>query len=633
MAETKGFKDRLTGTTYDLKDATAREGVATNAEAISGLDGKFEAALAPTFDTSTAYTTGQFVWYSGKLYRFTTNHAAGSWNAAQVELADVANDLVGDVSDLKSQIDDLYDLMPTTEAHDWEEYPYTTTSGYISRSGTQSASQYSDFVEITYSAGSQYKISGRCPNNTTISPILYKDSNGNVLGTEPSTDDTVFSNYLLTIPDGTNKIYINWTPQGSSGVQNLIYIKQATAYTKAASEQSVQAKLNAPSSAGAIGQVLTSDGSDGSEWADFPIDATLTESGKAADAKATGDAIAEVRNKLPMVYTRLSLTMVDNKYMQLNLTPRDLNGYKYTYVEIEANTRYKVTAKSACNSALAPVIYVDSNGQLAGQYPTETSSSDVVLTEELLNVPANAVGMYINSNVGANVNPIYVDAGTIADVEPALDYTQYTWNAIGDSITYNGRYEEEVKSILGLPYTNGGVSSSTLAINDTYMTGQSIVERILAGTYTDADIWTVMGGLNDCLYDSPLGQLASAGSTFDKTTVYGALQAICEYVLNLRAHQRLILMTPTQSVRDTWSATTHPTTMAQIRQAVLDVAEYYSVTCFDAWAKSGVSAYNIQKATNPTTSDGVHLNVLGADMLGEKLALCIKDQLFGITDD
>lgn len=45
MAEAKGFKDRLTGTTYDLKDATAREGVATNAAAIEAL-----AATVPAVD-------------------------------------------------------------------------------------------------------------------------------------------------------------------------------------------------------------------------------------------------------------------------------------------------------------------------------------------------------------------------------------------------------------------------------------------------------------------------------------------------------------------------------------------------------------------------------------------------------
>ena len=334
---------------------------------------------------------------------------------------------------------------------------------------------------------------------------------------------------------------------------------------------------------------------------------------------------------MPIVYSNLSLTTVADKYMQLSLSERGLNGYKYAYIEIASGKKYKVTTESACNQYLAPVIFVDGNGEFAGQYPTETSASNVTLNNELLNIPSDAVGMYVNS-VGTSTQ-LNVAEGGVVNIAPAVDYTQYTWNAIGDSITYNGRYEEEVKSILGLPYTNGGVSGSTLAINNTYMTGQSIVERVLAGSYSDADVWTVMGGLNDCLYDSPLGQLDTAGSTFDKTTVYGALQAICEYVLNLRAHPRLILMTPTQSVRDAWSAETHPTTMALIRKAVIDVGEYYSVTVFDTWAKSGISAYNIQKATNPTTSDGVHLNVLGADILGEKLALCIKDELFGIEDD
>lgn len=540
---------------------------------------------------------------------------------------------VDDVGDLKSAIDDIFDLMPTSEAHDWEAYTYTTTSGYISRTGVQGTSQYSDFVEIAFSAGTQYKISGRCPNNTTIAPIVYKDDNG-VLGTEPSTGDTTLTNYVLTVPDGTKKIYINWTPKGTSGVDNVIYSKAATVYAKAAAETAVEGKLGAPSVSGTNGQVLTSDGSGGTEWSNFPIDNTLTQSGKAADAKVTGDAIDNVISKLPIIFSSVTLTTVSNAYMQLSMAERSLNGYRYTYVEFESGAQYKVTTKASCNTALAPVIYADSNGDYAGQYPTEASSSDVLLEGELLSIPNAAVGMYVNCLGSAT---LAVEKGIVSKAEAATDYTRYTWNAVGDSITYNGRYMAEVSSIIGLPYENKGVSGSTLAINDTYMEGESIVERVcgLNGqtAMSDADVWTVMGGLNDCLYDSPLGQLNTAGSTFDKTTVYGALQAICEYVLNLRAHPRLILMTPTQSVRDAWSAETHPTTMALIRKAVIDVGEYYSVTVFDTWAKSGISAYNIQKATDPTTSDGVHLNVLGADILGEKLALCIKDELFGIEDD
>ena len=41
------------------------------------------AAIAPTFSSDAAYTSGDYVWYSGALYRFYLNHAPGEWNAAQ----------------------------------------------------------------------------------------------------------------------------------------------------------------------------------------------------------------------------------------------------------------------------------------------------------------------------------------------------------------------------------------------------------------------------------------------------------------------------------------------------------------------------------------------------------------------
>lgn len=532
-----------------------------------------------------------------------------------------------DVSVIEDTIEQINDVLPIENS--WETQSYASTSGYRNRTtGEHKNSDYAYYTSIDYSNGDRYKVSLTSSLNVNIIPILYVNSLGAVISGEPTTGDATITltDYELTIPNGTKTIYINW----NAGTTPSVY-KYVSGYAEIATKAELDEKLDAPSTSGTSGQILTADGQGGSEWNNLPVDATLTISGKAADAKAIGDRLGAIESKMPIVYNALSLTTVDGKYMQLSLSERTLSGYSYTYITFVSGKNYIVSTESACNQYLAPVIYVDGNGNLAGQYPTGTSSSNVTLSDELLVIPSNAVGMYVN-HVGSTT-ALKVLEGGVVNIAPAVDYTQYTWNAIGDSITYNGRYEDEVNSILGLPYTNGGVSGSTLAINDTYMTGQSIVERVLAGTYSDADVWTVMGGLNDCLYDSSLGQLVATGSTFDKTTVYGALQAICEYILNLRAHPRLILMTPTQSVRDAWSASQHPTTMAQIRQAVIDVAEYYSVTCFDAWGKSGISAFNIQKGTNPTTSDGVHLNVLGADILGEKLALCIKDELFGIEDD
>ena len=51
------------------------------------------AAVAPTFSTSDAYAAGAYVWYDGELYKFTTAHAAGSWNSAEVTAVALANEV------------------------------------------------------------------------------------------------------------------------------------------------------------------------------------------------------------------------------------------------------------------------------------------------------------------------------------------------------------------------------------------------------------------------------------------------------------------------------------------------------------------------------------------------------------
>ena len=86
MAEAKGFKDRLSGTTYDLKDATAREGVATNAEAIAALaetvttyNGYCEAGEDAEFGkpASDLVKIGEGPYYAIKMASYAYNTVAG----------------------------------------------------------------------------------------------------------------------------------------------------------------------------------------------------------------------------------------------------------------------------------------------------------------------------------------------------------------------------------------------------------------------------------------------------------------------------------------------------------------------------------------------------------------------------
>lgn len=57
--------------------------------------------LAPIFNTTTAYSKGDYVIYNGKLYYFTANHAAGAWNnshAVEQTVDDALKQIRGDIS-------------------------------------------------------------------------------------------------------------------------------------------------------------------------------------------------------------------------------------------------------------------------------------------------------------------------------------------------------------------------------------------------------------------------------------------------------------------------------------------------------------------------------------------------------
>lgn len=64
-------------------------------------------STANVFSASTAYSAGDYVWYNGKLYCFTADHAAGAWtgsDASETKLAD-------DITDLKSAVNKYDDLL------------------------------------------------------------------------------------------------------------------------------------------------------------------------------------------------------------------------------------------------------------------------------------------------------------------------------------------------------------------------------------------------------------------------------------------------------------------------------------------------------------------------------------------
>lgn len=57
------------------------------------VDEQGRANIAPAFSASTTYVSGDYVLYGGKLYQFTSDHAAGAWTGADAEETTIAEKL------------------------------------------------------------------------------------------------------------------------------------------------------------------------------------------------------------------------------------------------------------------------------------------------------------------------------------------------------------------------------------------------------------------------------------------------------------------------------------------------------------------------------------------------------------
>jgi hypothetical protein len=132
----------------------------------------------------------------------------------------------------------------------------------------------------------------------------------------------------------------------------------------------------------------------------------------------------------------------------------------------------------------------------------------------------------------------------------------------------------------------------------------------------EADIWTVFGGTNDWYYGSALGSVAPKGSDFDKTTIYGALQAICEHILAEENNPRLVLVSPSFANRERAGGAQHKPTYEQIRTAFAEVAALYGVEHLDMWKAAGINESNAAEMLK----DGVHPTTAGATLLANAIS-------------
>lgn len=183
------------------------------------------------------------------------------------------------------------------------------------------------------------------------------------------------------------------------------------------------------------------------------------------------------------------------------------------------------------------------------------------------------------------------------------------WIAMGDSITQGVSpwYHGVAGQMLQMTVANAGKGGTALV---------QWANSLLAGVnYRAYDLATIMHGVND--HDnspnSPIGTLAAHGSTFDKSTYIGAFQYIIETIQSNSPVTEIIILGSTTVNNDNW-VNNVGAKMSDYRAAAKAVADDYGLAYFDA--STIITPANYQSMT----SDGIHLNAAGHELLGTALA-------------
>ena len=208
---------RVGGVLVDIVDkAEEHETDIDNLNANTGVD------EYPTFSESTAYSAGDVVNYNGKLYKFTSDHAAGAWTGTDVEKANVVKAHIvqelGDSEDkvvsqktVTEEITDIKSNLKTVYLSELLEY--TTSTGLITNDG--SLDTRSTHAVINVDGISRVRLVGSY--NTGMIQNLYAFYNSttpsasSLCGTIFRLDTTSEYDLYADVPDGAVILVVNMT--------------------------------------------------------------------------------------------------------------------------------------------------------------------------------------------------------------------------------------------------------------------------------------------------------------------------------------------------------------------------------------------------------------------------------------
>lgn len=192
-------------------------------------------------------------------------------------------------------------------------------------------------------------------------------------------------------------------------------------------------------------------------------------------------------------------------------------------------------------------------------------------------------------------------------------YKDKKWLAIGDSITFNNKYQGMVANL-----------SKIATVETVSAPGRSLggmADGLTSENMTDVDLVTIFGGTNDYGGNRSLGTIKD-----DKTvnTFYGNIRNVIDKIQSLNPNVRIVFITPLKRGKFE-NQPVYPAPngrgykLEQYVQAIKDVSGEKSIQVIDLFNDSGIDLNNLSQFT----ADNLHPNDAGY----EKISKVIADSL------
>lgn len=264
------------------------------------------------------------------------------------------------------------------------------------------------------------------------------------------------------------------------------------------------------------------------------------------------------------------------------------------------------------------ISFINDNNKLVGQLYMGNLS--LVEYDKTITIPSNAKKMVINKDK-QHITKFNIFKKEIY-AENQNKNNGLIFGAIGDSTTWGDTgiggggnsisWVAHMQKLCGFSSVfNYGICGRKLA--KTRGRSDSIVE-----TYQqmneNLDVIFMMIGVNDFLFDTPLGNINST----EETNFYGALKIVANGLLTKYPNKKIIFATPLKCNHSTYGNTYKANNLG-LKQidyvnAIKEIADYHNIKVLDTYSLSGISMFN-ETQCSMFSPDKLHYNALGYEFL------------------